>query len=697
MGILATVILSIIVFIVGIVILWVIFWWFYQRASKEVAFVRTGLGGQKVVQNGGAFVIPVLHDVIRMTMGTNRFEISRQDQNSVITRDRLRVDVTAEFYVRVGGNPKSIALAAQSLGSKTARPEAMRDLLEGRFVDALRTAAAEMTIEALHEQRGEYIRQVKNLVSPNIEQTGLELESVSLTDLHQTDREFFNPNNAFDAEGLTRLTADIEERRLKRNAIEQDSEVKIRQKNLETETLKLNLMKEEEYARLAQQEEILIRRAQQAASITAEEVARRQEAEEAKVSAELNISVANVRADRQRELERLNSQKEVERENFRTRQEIEFTSLETDLALKLRQIDQEKQIASQRAEQAAKIVQIEAAKKRESDEVSIRAALEVDVMRIESERDLELERVRASENLEVEKSKQKTAVTQADMAAKLAVDVRYIEDQKSLAETEHKKDIAIAESAKAQIKALVEVEAARKSLVKAEEELALTRAKEREEREKVIALIKANTEAEKDTIAMLVLAEARFREAQDLARVSEIETASKTAHIKAIAEAEALAEKARVEADEIRNTVDAKAIRELTDAENTMSEELMTLKLRLSIIDHLKEIIRESVRPMDNIDDIKIVQVDGLMGGKASSDGRSTEFAQTGESGGSPSLPDQVVDSALRYRAQAPVVDSLLNEIGITSLNTKGVGDLLKKNMSTERRNSENDEGEQGG
>ena len=36
-----------------------------------------------------------------------------------------------------------------------------------------------------------------------IRKNGLELESVSLTSLDQTSKEFFNPNNAFDAEGLT--------------------------------------------------------------------------------------------------------------------------------------------------------------------------------------------------------------------------------------------------------------------------------------------------------------------------------------------------------------------------------------------------------------------------------------------------------------------------------------------------------------
>jgi uncharacterized membrane protein YqiK len=41
--------------------------WLYLRSSKERAFVRTGLGGQKVVLDGGAFVLPIVHDVIPST------------------------------------------------------------------------------------------------------------------------------------------------------------------------------------------------------------------------------------------------------------------------------------------------------------------------------------------------------------------------------------------------------------------------------------------------------------------------------------------------------------------------------------------------------------------------------------------------------------------------------------------------------
>ena len=215
--------------------------WLYLRSSKERAFVRTGLGGQKVVMNGGAFVLPIVHEVVPVNMNTLRLEVARGRDKAIITHDRMRVDVTAEFYVRVQASPDAIASAAQTLGQRTLQPETLKELVEGKFVDALRNVAAEMTMEQMHEKRGDYVKRVRAVVAADLLQNGLELETVSLTQLDQTAMEFFNPSNAFDAEGLTRLTEQIERRKKTRNDIEQDTMIQIRNKNLETERQSLDI------------------------------------------------------------------------------------------------------------------------------------------------------------------------------------------------------------------------------------------------------------------------------------------------------------------------------------------------------------------------------------------------------------------------------------------------------------------------
>ena len=179
----------------------------------------------------------------------------------------MRVDVIAEFYVRVAAQPRRRGRAAQTLGLRTMEPEQLKELVEGKFVDALRTAAAEMTMEELHEKRGAYVKRVREAVAEDLTKNGLELEPVSLTQLDQTGMEFFNPSNAFDAEGLTRLTETIEQRKKQRNDVEQDTLIAIRNKNLEAEKLSLDIDRESEYARLSQQREVEIARARQRAEV----------------------------------------------------------------------------------------------------------------------------------------------------------------------------------------------------------------------------------------------------------------------------------------------------------------------------------------------------------------------------------------------------------------------------------------------
>src|SRR5258705_5322711 len=253
--------------------------WLYRRSSKEVAFVRTGFGGQKVVMNGGAFVLPIIHDIIPVNMNTLRLEVQRGRDKALITRNRMRVDVISEFYVRVQSSPDAIANAAQTLGQRTMQPEALRELLEGKFVDALRSVAAEMTMEEMHEKRGEYVKRVKQAAAEDLLKNGLELETVSLTGLDQTNMEFFNPSNAFDAEGLTQLTEQTGRRKKIRNDIEQDTMFEIRNQKLKTRRHSLDIELESEAARLAQKPELEVRRSSQRADIARERAQHDQQAE----------------------------------------------------------------------------------------------------------------------------------------------------------------------------------------------------------------------------------------------------------------------------------------------------------------------------------------------------------------------------------------------------------------------------------
>ena len=224
--------------------------WLYRRSTKDTAFVRTGFLGEKVVVNGGTLVIPVLHEITPVNMNVMRIGVRRGDGQALITKNRMRVDVSAEFFVKVGTSRAEVSSAAQSLGRRTLQEDGIRELLEGRFASALRTIAAQMTLEELHEQRNVFAEAVKTLATGDVTPNGLVLESVAIVDLDQTHLEFFDPSNAFDAEGLTQLTETIEARRRMRNEIEQRTQVDIRNQNLDTHRKMLEIERDSEYALL---------------------------------------------------------------------------------------------------------------------------------------------------------------------------------------------------------------------------------------------------------------------------------------------------------------------------------------------------------------------------------------------------------------------------------------------------------------
>ncbi len=327
----------------------------YKRASKEVSFVRTGFNGEKVIMNGGAIVLPVLHEIIPVNMNTLRLEVRRANEQALITRDRMRADVTAEFYVRVKPTTESIANAAQTLGLKTMNPHELKELVEGKFVDALRSVAAEMAMEELHEKRVDFVQKVQHVVSEDLLKNGLELESVSLTGLDQTAFEHFNPQNAFDAEGLTKLTQAIESRRKIRNDIEQETDLAIKTKNLEAERSKLNILREEEYARLEQEREVSIRRASQMAEIASEQAEKQRAAEEAKIAAQREIDLKRIVADRDIDAETIQKERAVREMEIAKQRAVEEAEVNRQKAIELASQDKSIAIAEKsRAESEAK-------------------------------------------------------------------------------------------------------------------------------------------------------------------------------------------------------------------------------------------------------------------------------------------------------------------------------------------------------
>ena len=674
---LVTIIVAIIVYLLH---------WLYRHSSKDLSFVRTGFGGEKVVMGGGALVLPIVHDITEVSMNTLRIEVRRAGEKSLITRNRMRIEVIVEFFIRVVPTAASVAAAARTLGSRTLDPESLRDLVQGRFVDAMGAVGATMTMEEIHENRGEYIRGVKSLVADSLTANGLELEAVSLTNLDQTDINLFNPSNAFDAEGMTRLTEEIETRKKKRNDIEQDTAIAIRAKNLEAEKRALMIEKESEYARLEQEREVAVRRAQQRSEVALEKAERERDTEEGQIRSKEAVDRARIKHELAIEAENILRGQETERLEIQRRRAVEIeeqnrviaiaineaenrTHLTEEIEIRRRRrndIEQEAQVAIRAKNLEAELRALDIHK--EGEYARLAQEREVEMRRAQQRAEVEFEKTQREREIEEAQIQAKEAVERARVKLALAVDAEKIlreqeterleiQRRRAVEIEEQERLIAIAEKSKEQSESQRAAEEARKRMVEAQESVASAREREIAERRKLVDLIDAAQQAERSAIKVTTMAAAEKAAAIDHAE----------------------ADKVAAEAARFRYDVDAEGKRKLNEAENLRSDASRRTALNQRLFENLPAIIRESVRPMERIESIKILQVDGLPGfsnGQLGGGGNGKEPSPGGSDDKPGNLAESVVNAAMRYRAQIPFVDNLLKEVGMSPNNLSDLTNL---------------------
>ncbi|MCK0171377.1 SPFH domain-containing protein [Aliiroseovarius sp. S1123] len=270
----------------------------YKRATRETSLVKTGSGGKRVIMDGGTIVVPFLHEISKVNMKTLRLEVSRVAEQSLITKDRMRVDVGVEFYVSVNATEDGISRAAQTLGDRTFHVEQLREMIEGKLVDGLRAVAAQMTMDELHENRASFVQEVQNAISEDLLKNGLELEAVSLTALDQTPFEALDENNAFNAVGMQKLAAVIATSRKLRAEIAAEADVSVAQSEMEAEKRKYQIEREQKQAEIAQIEEIQTLQAQQEAQIARNQEASDRAKDEARIERERAVRAAEIERER---------------------------------------------------------------------------------------------------------------------------------------------------------------------------------------------------------------------------------------------------------------------------------------------------------------------------------------------------------------------------------------------------------------
>ncbi len=412
--------------------------WFYERTTREVSLVRTGVGGRKVVMDGGTVAIPYFHEISRVNMQTLRLEVERRAEAALITKDRLRVDVGVEFYVSVMPDAESIARAAQTLGRRTFQPDQLLELIEGKLVDALRSVAARLTMDELHENRGAFVAEVRENLGESLSRNGLELDSVSLSALDQTPFAALDENNAFNAVGMRKLAEVIAKSKKERAEIDADADVSVRRAAMEATKRKLQIDLEEREAEIAQTQEIESLKAAQLAEVARKKAQAEQEAAHARIRMEQEIRSADIAREQATRQAEIAKDKELQEAEIVRERDIEIASKERLITLAAK-IQEESRAQAGADEARAVAVKSSEAVTTARQVADAERKLEIAGMTALREAETSGEKIRISAAAEKDAAADRAVAAASEAEARTKVLLAEAEAQRALNEAENAK------------------------------------------------------------------------------------------------------------------------------------------------------------------------------------------------------------------------------------------------------------------
>jgi len=673
----------------------------YVSCEMDEALVRTGVGGPKVSIAGAMIVLPLVHRFSRVTLRTLKLDVktgkfdeqgnyqgTERGMGVLRSKDMLPLILDAEVYVRVPPKTEFVLNAARTLGQK-ADPKAMRasqasskgntesfearaaeqiaEMANEKLRSAIRSVVATMSLQELHQDRQQLINRVSEILETDLQDNGLELETVTVESLDQEPISRIkarSTDSVFDARAYRSLVEAQETNLTETNQIERLQGASRLQQDTEFEKQRLTLEKERQIAAEEQARDI----ANQTVKLRADtstfeadtELSKTEKVEAALLSANKCIEQAA------QDLEIF--QNECERNKLITaanyEKEFESAALERDRSIELLEVDVQRNIETAQIQKTETVgVAGQEAKK------------SIGVSRESTEAAIAVAEVAKSEQIQVRKEQEKLSIVEQEKS----VEASRIETLKVRAE---------AENAEAKVETAREEEKLRRELVvpaekKAEQaeiqkREALTEAEKEKEQERVAAeaeKLKAVLKAEAERDATIATAEGRRQEVRLIADGDREAAVLQAEGIKAkgeVAVAELEFGRATAEALKAKNEADVVAAEARLLNENTIVPYYLS-KNSGELASHLTSAVEAAFKPLESIEGMRILQVNTDGG-----DGNN----------GSP------MASILKNLAQIAPAGAILNDLldmsgsdkqvsDLVSDATKGISDLLSDSQKT--------------
>lgn len=130
---------------------------FLIKAEPGQALVKTGFGtARPKIYLSSSFVLPLLHRINTIDLTVKTVRIDRRKEESLSCADGIRAEVAVDFYIKINSLEEDIRHVASTIGCERATDtEALRELFEAKFADALKTAGSKLKFDQLYQNRRE--------------------------------------------------------------------------------------------------------------------------------------------------------------------------------------------------------------------------------------------------------------------------------------------------------------------------------------------------------------------------------------------------------------------------------------------------------------------------------------------------------------------------------------------------------------
>jgi uncharacterized membrane protein YqiK len=515
---------------------------FYVKVEQGVALIVNDLSSTPKVKFTGGFVLPIIYKKELMRISLITMEVDRRGKDGLICADNMRADITVAFYLRVNETAEDVLKVAKSIGANRASSkEAVNDLFNAKFSEALKTVGKQIDFVKLFENRQEFRDKIIEVIGNDL--NGYVLEDVAIDYLEQTPKSSLDPSNILDAEGIRKITELTATQNIQTNNFSRDEELAIKKKNVETVEAMLELERQQSDAEAKQKREI-------------QTIIAREEAETRKVQEEerLKAQQATILTDQELAVQTENQKREMEVAEQNRLRAVAIEQEKVTRARDLEIVSREREVELQRIE-AEKAVEVE--KKEIANVIRERVAVDKTVA-VEEERIKEVREVS-----EADRAKQTQVLAAEALAEEQKVKQVKAAEADELAAKHRSVEITVI--AQAELEAAAKQADAKKKLAEGiqAESAALGLAEAKVQEAKAVAL-----EKEGIAEANVLNAKAESLEKQGIAEANVIKA-------KGDAEADALLGTGTAQADVTRAQFKAEAegLVDKFEAMNSMSEQ----------------------------------------------------------------------------------------------------------------------------